>query len=1009
MVSYSAGSINCLVDKLTKLKNHSFVIQELERDLAILVGGFFHEVAAGRRETNLQVEAWMKIVRELIFDIEDWIDQMPAMTGTGGQQPEIEEEVKEFKARIEHTRELCERYDLAIQVPTNLHVRGPAAAGVPGQLAVDSRILAGEKTGLVGMQVPTDELVKQLTCQHEKMLMVVSIVGMEGLGKTTLAKEIYAKIEGAFECRAFVTLGRRPLSMRATLMEILRQVNPSKKKKEKPKTNPNPNPSGGRRRRAKDLQKVITELWEYLCTKRYFILLDGLWSTQAWKIINCALPNENRGSRVLTTTCISDVAKCCSVRPTNVYQMEELSKNMSLLLYRKATQEEDLWPADYDEITENMLKVCCGMPLAITVTSGLLAMKSEQLTELNMPGKCVLSSFEHCSTSEGMMKILHMSYAALSLPLKSCFLYLSVFREDYTIKKDRLIRLWVSEGFIPIEDKEKRGEETTRGEETRGVETSRDEETTRDVNSMWEAGERYFNELIIRRLIQPVFDYDDDQAVGCTVHGVILDFIKSLSNKGNFVTVSGAHQSTDTVRRFSLDCYKDPDEDEDGILASITVHLSRVRSVIVLGDIEGMAGRSALTVSGEIRGMSVLPSFKLIRVLDLEDTDHLRSRHLQGIRGLALLRHLGVAGTAIDELPEEIGELELLETLDLRQTIKLTILPASIAKQKRLLHLLIDDTVKVPREILEMQGLEEVSTIGVDSSRQSIDSMEELAKKSEQLRVLGIRLDGSRLSDHKSARIFLGHAGALFVKVASSTKLRSLSLDCLHDDLLGLLLEYPPPEQLGRFRLRISTPIPRAAAHNMKSLVSVTHMDINIIQLDDGGVCVLGGLPHLVLLKLVSLGVTSSQPKKNPAEGRCKVGVDHGFKCLKVFSFIGRSGGTELEFAPGAMKELRRLWLGFSAQETLSLYGNFSFGIQHLSSQLLTQVHATINCKSATEWEVNNAKDSIRDQVHNLPIVPTTEFSTINQHIMLPDKKVNTKTSPKNWVNGCIPNFKRSS
>lgn len=1041
MVSYSTGSMNSLVDKLTKLKNTPVVIQGLKQELVNLQEDFLHKVSR-RREMNLQVEAWMKLVRELVFDIEDWIDQKPAMT----DMEDLEEEIDRFKARIEHARELCERYNLVMEAPT--YPRNPSV--LSGKVAIESPLLYEKKTRLYALHDPTDELVKHLTCEHEKMLKVVSIVGVEGLGKTTLAKEIYAKIQlqGQFDCHAFVTLGRRPLSMRATLMEILRQVKLSQKKKVKPK---NSTMRGGRRTPKQDLQKVITELWEYLASERYFILLDGIWSTRAWKIINCALPNEKRGSRVLTTTCISDVAECCSVHPSDVYWMKALSEMNCRSLYLELIRQEER-PAEYDEVTMNMVDVCGGIPLAVTVTAGLFGMKSEELAELErMFGKSVnLSSLEQYSTSERMIKILSMSYAALSRPLKSCLLYLSVFREDYTIKKDRLIRLWVAEGFIPRKQLETRGGETrdeetgrceetknqeTRDEDTRGEEITEEKttrgEVIRDEESLWQTGERYFNELITRRLIQPVFDYTDDQPVGCTIHGAILDFIKSLSSKGNFVTEGGAdlssRGSTDKVRRLMLDCYNDEDEDGDGTLASIQAHLSRVRSITIMGAIEGMADRSALTVSGKVKGMPVLPTFKLIRVLDLEDTDNLKSQHLRGIGGLVLLKHLAVAGTDIDMLPEEIGELEQLETLDLRRT-NLTILPASIGKQKSLAHLLIDPAVELPKEILEMKALEEVSTIGVDSSRGSIDLVVELLKKSQQLSVLGVSLDGSHLL---SVRSFLGHAKDLFEQVASSTGLRTLFLDCLHDDLLGLLLESPPFDQLRRFELTISAPVLKGTAQKLASLVSVTHMDIAIAELDDAVICVLGELPNLVLLKLLSVGIVSSASKKG-MNSRCTVGVDHGFKRLKVFFLKCISRGSELKFTEGAMPELQRLSLCLIAQETLSLYGNFCFGIEHLSS--LARVHVTINCKSATPSEVKSAEDAIKEQL--APIVFSTlnqdlmqtdhkaskttllkvqdaitpqermaEFSTTNQHLML-TSEARKSTSKKIWINGCIPSYK---
>lgn len=202
-----------------------------------------------------------------------------------------------------------------------------------------------------------------------------------------------------------------------------------------------------------------------------------------------------------------NVANSCSVNPSDVIQMKALSgidskEILKDILGVKALSRVESNGVESQEIfgeeADDILKICGGVPLAIIVAAGLLSTKSADLAEPLMIGKSD-------SMSVGMTKILYMSYADLSVPLKSCFMYLSVFPEHYTIKKDRLIRLWLAEGFIP--------------------------------GNMWETGERYFNELISRRLIQQVFGYEDDKAVGCTVHGVVLDFMASLSREENFVTV----------------------------------------------------------------------------------------------------------------------------------------------------------------------------------------------------------------------------------------------------------------------------------------------------------------------------------------------------------------------------------------------------------------------------------------------------------------------------------------
>ena len=92
------------------------------------------------------------------------------------------------------------------------------------------------------------------------------------------------------------------------------------------------------------------------------------------------------------------------------------------------------------KIFQSMIKMCGGNPLAIVVAGGLLAVGSAKLSE---------SPLNEDSTSQEIQMLLDISYGDLPLHVKSCFLYLSIFPENYIIKKD-LIRRWIAEGFIPI-------------------------------------------------------------------------------------------------------------------------------------------------------------------------------------------------------------------------------------------------------------------------------------------------------------------------------------------------------------------------------------------------------------------------------------------------------------------------------------------------------------------------------------------------------------------------------
>jgi len=833
-----------------------------------------------------------------------------------GDHLEIKEEVKKFKAKIEQACELGARYNLLEQLPKTTR----SFPILPHQR---SRLLTlEERRGLLDLEGSTRHLEEHLK-NGEMMLKVVSIFGEEGSGKTSFAKEIYAKLQGQFACRAFVSVGRRaPLT--TTLLNILRQV--------KPGANPRDWKTSHQ-----DLHNVRTELWEYLRTKRYFIVIDGLWSKRAWEVINSALPDKNCGSRVLATTCIIDVAKYCSMHSIeDLYAMKPLSEYNSKNILQRSIRVENYHTWDiFHQFSSKLLEICAGLPLAIIVAAGLLSGISKGLDELIRQ--------KQNSTSEGMTVMLDMSYADLCLPLKSCFLYLSVFPEGYTIIKDRLIWLWRAEGFIPL----------------------------------WVTGECYFNELIIRRLIQPVFNYDDDEAVGCTVHGVIHDYIRSLSREENFVTVaadlgSGIFPcSSNTVRRLSLDCCND--RDEAGILASSTTHLLSMRSLTVFGDVDEMGGPSTLTVSD---GSPVLPCFKHTRVLDLEDADNLRSRHLIGIEGLILLKYLGLRGTGIAELPGDVGKLEHLLVLDVRET-PMRNLPTSIVGLKRLRRLLVDAVVKVPGNIYEMEGLEEISTIGPNSVTLFSFLGHYLWRR---LRVLGISLAG-----------FHGDSDVVqfLKKVALSDYPLSISIFNLDSRFLKVLSGSPVDRnRRGKLEVTISGPIPRDDVSDITGGWSrscrVTHLHMEVTQLTEEAVSTLSWLPHLVVLKLASAGKdVPSIFRKSARPSRCIISSD-AFLFLEVLCFTSKLGGMELQFGSGAMPNLRRLGLRFSAWETLSQYGDLEFGIQHL--KCLTRVHATISCKDATVLEVEKAEAVIREQARQAGST-TTEVRRVLEDKMLPGER----------------------
>jgi disease resistance protein RPM1 len=239
---------------------------------------------------------------------------------------------------------------------------------------------------------------------------------------------------------------------------------------------------------------------------RYFIVIDDVWEVPSWNAIRTALKENNLGSKVLITTRRSDVAELAHC----TYKMQPLCPDScKILFYGRIFGSQDRCPERFSQVSDKILKKCGGVPLAIITIASLLANKSDDITQWQEVCSLIGSGI---GSNNDMRKILSLSYYDLPSHMKTCFLYLSMYPEDYEISRDSLIWMWMSEGFIQPRKKE---------------------------DDLFELGTSYFNDLINRSLVQPVFDNENnDRLYGCRVHDMILDLMCSLSREENFVTTS---------------------------------------------------------------------------------------------------------------------------------------------------------------------------------------------------------------------------------------------------------------------------------------------------------------------------------------------------------------------------------------------------------------------------------------------------------------------------------------
>ncbi|KAL7153183.1 hypothetical protein ABFS83_04G149000 [Erythranthe nasuta] len=315
--------------------------------------------------------------------------------------------------------------------------------------AASSRIcFGGKKSKMVGLSDQFQEIKTRLldtmeTCQ----LMPMYLVGMAGIGKTTLAVELFEDplITSHFDGRVFVTIGRK-YHLKAILEDILAQMNPETDKillKER------------------DVKELKRMMYQNLKAKTYLIVLDDVWNMQVWDDLGRLFHANKNRCRILLTTRVENI---CS--GSDIYSIRLLNKEESWdLLREKMFDEESPWPrfrfspqasetlgpalcpSQLEKAGKKIAENCEGLPLLI-VTVADISFKVDKTKEYWKKTAEKDSSVFMDANDEIMSKVIFLSYEYLPQNLKSWFLYMEVFPQNYEIPDTKLENLFNAEGFF---------------------------------------------------------------------------------------------------------------------------------------------------------------------------------------------------------------------------------------------------------------------------------------------------------------------------------------------------------------------------------------------------------------------------------------------------------------------------------------------------------------------------------------------------------------------------------
>ncbi|XP_071719183.1 putative disease resistance RPP13-like protein 1 [Rutidosis leptorrhynchoides] len=543
-----------------------------------------------------------------------------------------------------------------------LGVNVKAKTGSKGKNVQTSLI---DKSTVLGREADTEALIGKLLEDEDlnRKVSVMSIVGLGGIGKTTLAKILYndEKVKAGFELRAWVYV-----SQEFDVLKISNAIYGA---------------VFGEEKAFSDLNLLQEALQEKLSKKRFLVVLDDVWNEDQnkWELLKSPFVGGYPGSKIIVTTRKEKVALVMGSIQLN--DLKPLSNEiaMSLLLYNALDEEKfDRYPS-LKVIAQGIVAKCHGLPLALVAVGRVLKIKGTSEDEWQ---KVLDSEIWNIGDGRDIIPALGLSYYDLPPHLKQLFAYCSFFPKGYLFNKEELVLLWMAEGFLS---------------QSKGYN-----------NTMESMGRDYFEELTLRSFFQHSTDYETRY----TMHDLMNDLTISVAGEFFFRLDD---KTDDNDVNYDFEKFRHFSFGERSAEYKKFKELGRSRCLRTFLPVS--VGQDYWTVFNALD--HVLPvsltRLQLLRVLSL--TNGSITNVPKSIGDLKHLRYLNFSRTRIEQVPEEVSKLYNLQSLSVRYCLWLVSLPNSFAKLTNLRHLDMRNTPKLnstPLGIGRLKSLQTLSKVHIE-------------------------------------------------------------------------------------------------------------------------------------------------------------------------------------------------------------------------------------------------------------------------------------------------------
>jgi len=592
--------------------------------------------AEQKQFTDPRVRDWLLRAKDVVFDAEDLLDEIDYELSKSQVEADSQSAANKVWNSLKSSfvtffeNEIESRMDQVIEDLEELATQSgflglKKASGVGVGSGSSSKLtytsLPNESV-MYGRDEDREFVFNWLTSDTHTNLSILSIVGMGGLGKTSLAQQVFndPRIEGKFDIKAWVSVPQEfdVLNVSRAILDTIT----------------------GSTEHSIQQEVVQRRLKEKLTEKKFLLVLDDVWNERQskWEDVQKPLIFAGQGSRILVTTRSEKVA--VTMR-SEKHLLEVLRKDYCWDLFAKhAFQSVNPQPnPEFMDIGKKIVEKCNGLPLALKTMGSLLYNKSS-FWEWESIMKSEIWDFSE--NESDILPALRLSYLHLPSHLKKCFAFCALFPKGYAFDKECLIQLWLAENFL---------------------------ESPLQKRTPKEVGEQYFNDLLSWSFFQQSGNKEKKHFI---MHDLLNDLAKFVCEDICIrLGVDEPKGIPKTCRHFSFTTTRVKYFDGFGSLIDTQKLHTFMRTDWRMYNSLCLPWYCKMSIN------DLFSKFKFIRVLSLSHYRNL-TEVPKSIGNLKHLRSLDLSFTDIEKLPDSISLLYKLQILKLNNCRRLKELPSCL-------------------------------------------------------------------------------------------------------------------------------------------------------------------------------------------------------------------------------------------------------------------------------------------------------------------------------------------